>query len=119
MASLSREKVLIGTHDFGTGGEPRYLLYGVTHHEVDQLSIVFDDGRVVSLGRGTLRDLSIHIFGRNPSISPGVWWAEMPPGPVVARIDAFDTSCTEISSGGVVLQPPSSDTSVTAQAACV
>ena len=120
MASLSRTNfVLIGTHDFGTIDRPRYLLYGVTHHDVDQLSIVFDDGEVITLERGTLRDPSIHVFGASPNRSPGVWWAEMPPGPVVARIDAFDTTCTEIGNAAVVLQPPSTDTSIAAQASCV
>lgn len=120
MASLSRaNSVLIGTHDFGTTDNQRYLLYGVAHHDVEQLSIVFDDGRVITLERGTLRDRSIRIFGTNPNTSPGVWWVEMPPGPVVARLDAFDASCTEIGNAPVALQPSSADTSITAQAECV
>ena len=86
---------LLGVFDFGTADEPRYLLYGVAHHDVDQLSIVFDDGEVITLERGTLRDPSIHILGANPNVSPGVWWTEMPPGPVVARIIAFDVTAPE------------------------
>ena len=120
MASLSRgNPSLTGVHDFGSSDQPRYLLYGVTHHDVDQLSIVFDDGEVITLERGTLHNPSIHIFGRFPNTSPGVWWAEMPPGPVVAEIVAFDTACEVISRGGLALQPPSTDTSITAQATCV
>lgn len=120
MASLSRANpMLIGTHDFGSSDQPRYLLYGVTHHGVDQLSIVFGDGEVITFERGALHNPSIHIFGRFPNTSPGVWWAEMPPGPVVAEIVAFDTACEVIARSGLALQPPSPDTSVTAQATCV
>ena len=120
MASLSRANpMLIGTHDFGSSDQPRYLLYGVTHHDVDQLSIVFGDGEVITFERGALHNPSIHIFGRFPNTSPGVWWAEMPPGPVVAEIVAFDTACEVIARSGLALQPPSPDTPVTAQATCV
>lgn len=82
-------------------------------------SIVFDDGRVITLERGTLRDPSIHIFGGSPNMSPGVGWAEMPPGPLVAEIVAFDAACDVISRVGLALRSPSNDTSITARADCV
>ncbi|HEX7248006.1 MAG TPA: hypothetical protein VF351_07895 [Actinomycetota bacterium] len=118
MASLSRSNpMLIGAHDFGSGAQPRYLLYGVTHHDVDELAIVFLGGEVITFERGALHNPSLHIFGRFPNTSPAVWWEEMPPGPVVAEIVAFDTACDVIARIGLALQPSSAD-SVTTQATC-
>jgi hypothetical protein len=106
MASLSAENpMLIGVHDFGTTEQAQFLLYGVTHKDVDQLVIMFADGQVIELGRGTMRDPSIHIFGRNPNVSPGVWWVQMPPGSVVANVTAFDAACQQVGQAGLALRP--------------
>jgi len=112
LASLSLDNpVLIGVHDFGTPDRQRYLLYGMTQHDVDQLSIVLFDGQIITLERGTLRDPSIRIFGRNPNSSPGVWWVEMPQGPVVAEIVTFDTACDVIDRAELDLETTSTHTS--------
>jgi hypothetical protein len=106
MASLSAESpMLIRAHDFGSTEQALFLLYGLTNKDVDQLVITFADGRVIQLGRGTMRDPSIHIFGQNPNVSPGVWWVQMPPGSVVANVTAFDAACQRLGRAGLALRP--------------
>ena len=106
MASLSTENpMLIGAHNFGTTEQALFLLYGVSHPDVDTIVITLVDGQVIELRRGTMRAPSIHIFGQNPNVSPGVWWVQMPPGPVVANVTAFDAACQRLGRGGLALYP--------------
>jgi hypothetical protein len=120
MASLSRANpMLIGVHDFGTSAQPHYYLYGVTHHEVDQLSIVIGADQVITLERASGRDPSIHLFGANPNVDAGVWWAELPPGPVIATVVAFDATCHLVGRGSLALQPEGAGTPSAAAAECV
>ncbi|MGZ5293892.1 MAG: hypothetical protein ACXWH5_07885 [Actinomycetota bacterium] len=120
MASLSRANpMLIGVHDFGTSAQPHYYLYGVTHHEVDQLSIVIGADQVITLERASERDPSIRIFGANPNVDAGVWWAELPPGPVTATVVAFDAACDLLARGSLALQQEGADTPSAAAAECI
>jgi hypothetical protein len=119
MASLSAENtMLIGVHDFGTTEQAQFLLYGVSHPDVDRIVITLVDGQVIELGRGTMRDPSIHIFGRNPGVSPGVWWVQMPPGPVVANVTAFDAACQRLGRAGLALYPGDEAEEITTKAEC-
>ena len=120
LASLSAENpMLIGMHDFGTTEQALFLVYGVTHQDVDQLVITLANGQVFELGRGTMRDPSIHIFGQNPNVSPGVWWVQMPPGPVVANVTAFDGACHRLGRAGLALRPQGTDVEVATIAECL
>jgi hypothetical protein len=119
MASLSAENpMLIGVHDFGTTEQALFMLYGVSHPDVDRIVITLVDGQVIELGRGTMRDPSIHIFGRNPGVSPGVWWVQMPPGPVVANVTAFDAACQRLGRAGLALYPGDEAEEITTKAEC-
>jgi hypothetical protein len=104
MASLSRSNpVLVGVANLGTSTDPRYLAYGVAHPSVQQLSIALSTGEKITLERSSGDDPSIHV-PRDDHEGPGVWWADLPPGPVSAALAAFDEDCTRLTAANLFLQ---------------
>lgn len=104
MSSLSADNpMIISEYDFGIHGEPRYVIYGVSRADVDELVIGLAGDSQIDLQRGR-GDPSFHTPGSDPETSAGVWWLELPPGPVVASITAFDAHCNRLGRAAMSLQ---------------
>jgi hypothetical protein len=81
--------LVMGLHDFGSGDAPHYFLFGMAQPDLRQVSIVVEDGTEISASPGSSRNAALLGSGD----APWAWWLELPPGPIAARITAFDDRC--------------------------